>query len=459
MKVEGRLDGFGSRPLSGGTTVEAFAATGKLPDLFPGQRLNATIMSVNGQNALVDLKGASVVLAGLPGFKPGMELSIQVSQVAPRLLLDVAPRLTKLSPQLPPLAVGQKVSAEVIEELAGETVLVNVLGVLLEAESPKTVRPGATFTARVEQLQPRVVLHILSQADEEADAVDGQSIQAEAARLMRANLPHQTTAADSLNSLTQEIASFVEHPPQDLVPSSILKLQTLIKTLLPEQTSPTAEHLATFVRDGGLQYEAKLLRLVDSTPQSLSQAAEQDLKGLLLQALKDLEIAQTKADSATQEPSTPLLAAEAERAVTEEVFPDIPHPASRDIITSLTHHLENIESQQAVNLLAQVKGEPYQLQIPFFTSQGMTTAFLSIESEGQGNEGQGRKETARKGRSILFFSCLTLKDSEKRELTRGLVRSRYGWLFTLIRQTPSLSYRKNFPSSVKRFKPSDTTKC
>jgi hypothetical protein len=77
----------------------------------------------------------------------------------------------------------------------------------------------------------------------------------------------------------------------------------------------------------------------------------------------------------------------------------------QNIATSLAHHLENIESQQAVNVLAQGKGEPYQLQIPLFTGQGMTSAFLSIEPEGQGNgeaEKRGNGEKG-KGYNILFM--------------------------------------------------------
>jgi hypothetical protein len=207
----------------------------------------------------------------------------------------------------------------------------------------------------------------------------------------------------------------VEHPPQDVVPPSITKLYTLIKILLPEHAPPTAEHLAAFVRDGGLHYETKLLRLVESTPQALAQVAEEDLKGLLLQALQDLETAQGKAGLAKQRFSeTPLpagmkeAATEANRRLTHTMQGKEPSPASfssQDIAASLAHHLDHIESQQAVNLLAQVKGEPYQLQLPLFTGQGMTTAFLSIEPEGQGNRKTGKREKGEKGKryNILFM--------------------------------------------------------
>jgi hypothetical protein len=74
------------------------------------------------------------------------------------------------------------------------------------------------------------------------------------------------------------------------------------------------------------------------------------------------------------------------------------------IASSITHYLEHIESQQAVNLLAQAKGEPYQVQIPFFTARGLTTAFLSIESEtgDQGEKAKRGKGEKGKGYNILF---------------------------------------------------------
>ena len=395
--------------------MEALPVSGDVPALFPAQRLTATVLELNGQQALIDLKGVRVTVAALPGLQPGVEFFVQVAQVAPKLLLEVAPRPTKASTQLPPLAVGQEIEAEVVEASPGETVLVKVQGALLEAEAPKTLRPGTIFSARVEQVRPQVVLHVLSQSEEGTDPESVENIQAEASRLVRIHLPHRTDAGDSLHSLNQELASFVEHPPQDPVPSSLTKLQTLIKTLLPDQTPPTAERLAAFVRDGGLHYEAKLWRLAESAPQALSQMAGQDLKGLLLQALQDVETAQAKTQPGEEELVDSLVSAKTEE-VAEEVLRELARegtrkepastsPASQNIAASLVHHLENIESQQAVNVLAQVKGEPYQLQIPFFTGQGMTTAFLSIEPEGQSNGEGGKRKSGEKGKgcNILFL--------------------------------------------------------
>ncbi|MBI3301626.1 MAG: hypothetical protein HYZ72_06065 [Deltaproteobacteria bacterium] len=249
-----------------------------------------------------------------------------------------------------------------MEELPSGRLLINLQGSLLEAEALEGLSVGAELFARVEQLQPQIVLRILD---------PGQGIEAEAARILRANLPHQVLVGDSLNALRQELTRLAGLPTQAAPPPSLTKLQTLLKNLLLDDTSPTAEHLATFVRDGGLHYEAKLLRLAEEHPQALAHAAEGDVKGLLLQALKDAETASI-------------------------------NPEAR---TAIVTHLGHIETQQAVNLLAQTHGEPYQLQIPFFSGQEISTAFLSIEADGdnQGEKGKRGKGEKGQGYNVLFL--------------------------------------------------------
>jgi len=51
------------------------------------------------------------------------------------------------------------------------------------------------------------------------------------------------------------------------------------------------------------------------------------------------------------------------------------------LIEPMTSHLTNIESQQLLNFLAQVHGNPYELQIPFYVGQSASTAYLSIEPD------------------------------------------------------------------------------
>jgi hypothetical protein len=387
MKIEGlRLDTLGPQALHGEATVEAIAPTGRLPDIFPGQRFNATVVSLAGQNALIELNGTPVVFAALQELHVGAELFVKVAQVAPKLLLEIAPQPVKSSVRLPPLTVGQELEAKIVEELADGTVLVDIEGAFLEADAPENVPVGKAFAARVEQLRPQVVLQLLNEALSDLETSAPSELQTQVTRLLRENIPHHTVTGESLDALMRELNALVDQSASVAIPASLLKLQAVIKKILPEQTALTAERLATFVRDSGLQYEAKLLRAAEQPPPDLPQAlprlVEGDLKGLLLQVLKDLNAARPP---------------EAESRRTQGEM-------ETKTLAQLTNHLEHIESQQAVNVLAQAQGEPYQLQIPLFTSQGITTAFLSIEAERQGNkEGRGRNKEKGKGYNILFM--------------------------------------------------------
>src|SRR5262249_9868763 len=155
------------------------------------------------------------------------------------------------------------------------------------------------------------------------------------------------------------------------------------------------------------QYEAKLAQAAPSGPQALARVAQQDLKGNLLQALKESPLAPSRAEltqTALAREALPraalVLAAAAngddvartdlpkgQAAQTTNFRGDSPAPAStgqngpEGLAGLLTNHLQHIESQQALNLLARSQGEPFQLQIPFFNGQQMSTAFLSIEPE------------------------------------------------------------------------------
>ncbi|MBI3756352.1 MAG: hypothetical protein HY267_00090 [Deltaproteobacteria bacterium] len=301
----------------------------------------------------------------------GVRLNSKIAQVAPNSLLEIAPKPVPSSAQLPPLSLGQAVEAEIVDELADGLVLVNIAGAFLTAEASDALPLGGRFAARVEQLQPQVVLRVLVGTEEGDESEDGSNVQAEAAKLLRAAIPHHASAAESLRELTQELASFIEHSPQESIPPNLLKLQNLIKTILPEQGPPTAVQLAAFIRDSGLQYESKLLHAAESSPQDLLHVAEKDLKGVLLQSL-------------------------------------LCHGAEEfeSIASSITHHLEHIESQQAMNILAQAKGAPCQLQIPLFIGQSMATTYLSIERDGSG---AGEREKREKGEEYNILFALDLE--------------------------------------------------
>jgi len=130
----------------------------------------------------------------------------------------------------------------------------------------------------------------------------------------------------------------------------VATLHSAIQNLVPSDSAPTQEQIVTLLRDGGINYEAEVARLATENPQFLQQLPENDLKGMLMQAQRD------------------VLATTNQSVIGRLIEP-------------FASHLTNIESQQLLNFLAQLHGNPYELQIPFYVGQSASTAYLSIEPD------------------------------------------------------------------------------
>lgn len=265
---------------------------------------------------------------------------------------------------LPPLELGQELDAVVVEELDGSRLLLRLGTTLVEAEGPGGLTVGQHVRLRVDQLQPQVVFHITEVEP---------TLSAEARRLLRAHLPTHADSGELLDSLQFEIAAFLD-PKTDMAqtPEKLAKLRLSLANLVASATPPTPENLGVLARDGGLFYEAKLFDGARNDVQQLLEIADHDLKGLLLAALQESKV--------------------------------------RAFSTGLQHalgaQLENIETQQAVNLLSQLEGGGFQLQIPFFSGSGLTTAALAVEQDGQGS--MDKQGESKNGYSLLFL--LDLED-------------------------------------------------
>jgi hypothetical protein len=296
---------------------------------------------------------------------PTQRLGEVIAAAVERLVSQAFAKLETLAPraslQLPPLQVGQLVTADVAEQLSPGRYRIAVQGTLVEAIAPEGLQPGEELALRVTQLQPGVVFQLLAQ---------GQSLEAAVLDLLRTHLPNDVAAGESWQALQQQLGQVAKALLRDGAVSSLDTLQSLLPHLVPDDAPPTAEHIRAFVRDGGLHYEAKLLQLADRSPPTLARIVDSDLKGLLLRALKAMEGAPASSHA-------PGLA------------------------TALRHHLDHIETQQALNLLAQVREEPYRLQIPFWTGHNLATAFLAVEPDAR--EGNGEKAGEGRGHHVLFF--------------------------------------------------------
>jgi len=257
--------------------------------------------------------------------------------------------------ELPALAVGQEIDGLVLEILDGGRLLINLVGTPVEAEGPADLSVGQHLRLRVERLQPQLLLYITEVEP---------TIKAEAAQLLRAQLPAH---ADAGELLEQVIARF-EGDNQTLPNSPILeKLAEAIETLLSRGKLPSPDRLKNLIENGGIYYEAKLLRAAMRDAHEAREIADADLKGLLLSAMKEAELG----------------------------------AHGTNLKSAISAQLHNLETQQAVNLLAQLDGGAFQFQIPFYTGTRFSTAAVSVERDGKGAADREGKRAS--GYNLLFL--------------------------------------------------------
>ena len=297
---------------------------------------------------------------------------------------------------LPPLALGQEIDALVLEILPNGRLLLKLGETPIEAESPSGLSTGQHLRLRVEQLQPQLVLYITEIEP---------TIEIEAARLLRAHLPAHADAGELLEQL---ISRFEANPEAWPVSPTLARLREAIETLLSDGTPISADRLKTLVQNGGIYYEAKLFQAARHDPQALRQIAGDDLKGLLLSAMKEAEAG----------------------------------AHSADFKTAINAQLNNLETQQAVNLLAQLDGGAFQFQIPFFTGARFSTAAVSVE--GDGNSGADRQGKKTGGYNLLFL--LDLENFGRTRIDAHVTERELRVIFYVDRESSIGLLRQEIPS-------------
>lgn len=300
---------------------------------------------------------------------------------------------------LPALEVGQEIGATVVGELADGRLLLNIGGALIEANNPGGLGVGQTLRLRVDLLEPQVMLHIIEQ---------DSTIESEASGLLRKLLPGLSSDRKSLIGFPEKLVSSIILLRGTGPQSTLEKLRSFVADILDNQQPPTPERLMQFVRDGGLHYESKLFRAITENPDDFAAVANRDLKGLLLGALTDLEAG---------------------------VGGGVPRQA-------IAGQLDHLEIQQAVNLLAQLEGQPLQLRIPFFTGAGFTDVALAVQRDGQGQCGAPAEMV--QGYTIMFL--LDLDDFGRMRIDAHLKSPDLRVIFYVDREDSVAVLRKELPA-------------
>ena len=265
----------------------------------------------------------------------------------------------------PHLAVGEELNVSVAGRLARSRYLVNVRGSLLETTAAGEFNVGDSLAVRVEQLQPQIVLRLKGHAQGET----GQALHVLRTLLPQHGLASSVTGSeDSLLLLLDKLRHLTETAGESL-PASVRQLQARLAALIPEGSQLRAEQLTTLIRDTGQQYEAKLLGVADPSVPTLQTVTENDVKGLLLQALDEMLV---RSHSSTD-------------------------------VAPLAQHVTHIERQQVLNVIAQIQDAPLQFQLPLLSDDVLTSALFSLEKDDGDGNGTAETGASQAGYRILFL--------------------------------------------------------
>jgi len=263
------------------------------------------------------------------------------------------------------LNLGQTLHAIVYRQTQPDKYLIGYKNQLHEIQSTETLRPGSELELRVEN----------HTADNHVFRLVRQSMSMEelAESLLHARQPQNPSQAQSLADLRTEMnlaSRLLLHDSQTT--KQMGKLETLLSGFFPQEGLPKAENLASFLRDGGMNYEARLAQSLHQ-PESLRKLVETDLKGQLLNTLQFL-----------QEESGQI-------------------PLQR-LASAVKQNLQWIETQQLNTYLSQVNDTPYQWDIPYTVGGQMKTMHLSVQPD-TSSKHQNEQTTQRSvaGHKVLFL--------------------------------------------------------
>jgi hypothetical protein len=229
-------------------------------------------------------------------------------------------------------------------------------------------------------------------------------------------LPQRPAVGATLQTLQQSLNVLPNTPETP----ELQQLKTQLQNLLPAKgEAPTAEQVARFVREGGLQYEARLARLPEDAPrETVRDVANSDLKAQLL------------------------------RLVNPQ--PGKPTESSTQPIPAAKLALDAIEIQQTLNSLAQTTQGTFQFHIPLAGPAQWLTMQLAVQPDAGSSEGQKFEGGSRGFNLMMHLELEDLGDTWidarvngknlsavlylESESGRDLARAEAGELKTVLRQ-------------------------
>ena len=311
----------------------------QVSDARVGQLIKATVSQTGGEKPLLTIQSQPPLVAG-------RNESLPVKTEQPVSLN---------------MRAGEQTLAVVQKRLQSGNVELKIQGQLVEAPAPAHVKAGDALEIKMLKAPGEfqvVQLH--------------KNIPQKALSTVKANLVASSTPiAQNLTTIKNLLPNM---PASEM--ASIKGLPQLESWMRASESSRdypiNGERLGQLIRDSGGQLESKLQSLIVKGAQTPSLSS--DLKAILTQVAGEQAV------------SGKVQSSEALRLITE---------ASQQ-------SLSRIEVGQALNVLANVQGEPVRVEFPMLVGQHLINVQMAVQQQGANTEQQDASGSANQGYSVLF---------------------------------------------------------
>ena len=275
---------IGMRPPDG-QSLQSSSSTGvrllagQLPDVQLGVEIPARIIEMVHGKALLQLAESTIQIEQPPGAQEGAQVIIRLLQDSPQPLLDVRVVGNAGPASASSWQVGQELVASVIGQSGEHQLLLETQGTQLDAVSPHDFPVGSALKLQVDQVEPQIVLLVIDHFP---------NVQLSALQVLRTHLQAQVPMGESIAAIEQAIEQ-LHQDSSSAGKAESDQLQTLLKSILPHAEEPESDRIAEYVRNGGLNYEAKLAGAASAGLHGLAKVAAEDFKGAALKLLQALE--------------------------------------------------------------------------------------------------------------------------------------------------------------------------
>jgi hypothetical protein len=364
--------------------------------LTSGQLLSGKVeKALSDTTFLITIKGMKVVAESMTPLKPGQQIQTRMVQTQPQAVMNLitegapeqeAPSVPGISAEsavkskltlllsasqketfIAKLAAGELLSGKVEKVLSKTTFLLNVKGMKVVAESMTPLKPGQQIQARMVQVQPQVVMNLVTEAIPEQKAL----------ALIRSYLPLQINWGELIEGLKGLLGDKDLYLLETVVDKELLgKMISSLSTLsFDKDKAGDSEKIKQFIEHSGLLYESKLKQTIlseESSPKHLEKVMEKDLKGLLLKLSQKLEEVSGKQNG------------ERDAVLRGKV---------EELLKTVNSSIKRIELHQLVNYSTTKNDQQLVLQIPLALPEGIKTAELYIRNGQQrSKKGKDTKE-------------------------------------------------------------------